>query len=56
MILYAELCQTILNTVHAQLKCEAFEYTLQTWLEYQVVPIYRALIKDRKRGIAKATL
>ena len=31
----------------------AFEYTLQTWLEYQVVPIYRALIKDRKRGIAK---
>ena len=30
-----------------------FEETLQNWLEYVVVPTYRTLIKDRKRGIAK---
>ena len=32
---------------------KSFEETLQNWLEYVVVPTYRTLIKDRKRGIAK---
>lgn len=32
---------------------ESFEDTLQNWLEYMVVPVFRTLLKDRKRGIAK---
>jgi hypothetical protein len=60
-LVYDEFVQVIARCCDAKIPeanrgGEAFEYTLQTWLEYQVVPIYRALIKDRKRGIAKATL
>ena len=57
-LVYEEFISVIVRCCDAKITPQSrggksFEETLQNWLEYVVVPTYRTLIKDRKRGIAK---
>ena len=58
---YDEFMQVVARCCNAKIPVEnrggeGFEYTLQAWLHYMVVPTYKQLIKDKARGIASKTL
>ena len=58
---YDEFMQVVARCCNAKIPVEnrggeGFEYTLQAWLHYMIVPVYKQLIKDKARGIASKTL